>query len=95
MYVWAVLCVLQRDVNATSGTNMAAGLDAAYAQLENCETCTSAGPGVVENRVILITDAQPNEGMLAEEDFLAQVQSNADNNIFTTIIGVGLGMLSI
>lgn len=81
----------QRDVDATDSTNMAAGYDLASQQLTNCSACMSAGLASVENRIIMITDAQPNTGDWSEEGLLGRLHSNADKNIFTTIIGQCMG----
>ena len=45
-----------------------------------------------ENRVILITDAQPNRGRTSSGSLLNMVSKNAENEnkIYTTFIGVGL-----
>lgn len=74
----------------TSGTNLAAGLDAATAVLTGCEACTSASLADVENRIITITDAQPNESDITTEGLQARLEANAAKNIFSTFVGVGL-----
>ena len=43
-----------------------------------------------ENRIILITDAMPNTGMISDEGLLSYIKDNADKGIFTTFIGVGV-----
>jgi len=79
-----------KDVSATDSTNMQAGFDLATQQLTNCSECMAAGLDNAENRIIMITDAQPNTGDWSEEGLLDIMSSNADRNIFATIIGVGL-----
>ncbi|KAL4859210.1 Sister chromatid cohesion protein PDS5 B-B [Chlorella vulgaris] len=56
---------IERDIEATSSTNMQAGLDTATRELKGCRECLEANPQDTENRIILITDAQPNEGAIS------------------------------
>ena len=79
-----------RDVTATDSTNMAAGYDLATQQLTNCSACMESSLDQVENRIILLTDAEPNTGDWSQEGLLDRTRSNADQDIFTTVIGVGL-----
>jgi Ca-activated chloride channel homolog len=70
---------------------MAAGYDAGIDQLrEACPGCLGADPAAVENRVILITDAQPNQGALSDQELLNKLEAQARDGIYTTIVGVGL-----
>jgi hypothetical protein len=66
---------------------MQAGLDTATRELKSCRECLEANPEDTENRIILITDAQPNEGDISDDGLLARMKANAADNIFTTIIG--------
>lgn len=43
-----------------------------------------------ENRIIFVTDAMPNTGTTDKNSLLAMVQDQADKNIYTTFIGVGI-----
>ena len=43
-----------------------------------------------ENRIVLITDAEPNTGDFTTEGLAARLKANAADGIFTTIVGVGL-----
>lgn len=52
---------IDRDVADTSGTNLASGIDAATQEMKGCRACMEADRSSTENRVILITDAQPNQ----------------------------------
>jgi len=44
----------------------------------------------LENRIILITDAQPNEGDISVGGLVQRIISLQQSNIHTTVIGVGL-----
>jgi len=48
------------------------------------------GLEVYENRIIMITDAQPNTGSISSNTLAGLLQKNAKDDIFTTVIGVGL-----
>ena len=78
---------LQKDVNDTSSTNLEAGLEDAARQFTSCATCLSANLNDTENRLILITDAEPNMGDFSTEGLLARFKSLSDKNVFTTFIG--------
>ena len=78
------------DIQPAGSTNMAQGYDDATKQLKDCKQCMEAGLQNAENRIILITDAQPNSGDWTEQGFLARLKANAADNIFTTVVGVGL-----
>ena len=48
-----------------------------------------ASPADTENRIILITDAQPNQGDISDQGLLARLKANAADRIHTTLIGGG------
>jgi Ca-activated chloride channel family protein len=80
-----------RDVQPDGGTNQEAGLEMATQILTNCSDCLS--PGLqVENRILLITDAQPNTGDISQAGLGKMIRDNASKNIFLTLIGVGLDL---
>jgi Ca-activated chloride channel family protein len=81
-----------RDVQPLGGTNQEAGVEAATQILTNCTECTSPGLAAVENRIILITDEQPNTGDVSQAGLGKMVRDNASKNIFLTLIGVGLDL---
>jgi len=75
------------EITEQGSTNMEAGINEAtklFAELKN------ASPDVYENRIIFITDAQPNTGGASEENFTGLIKSNAADNIYMTFIGVGV-----
>jgi Ca-activated chloride channel family protein len=43
-----------------------------------------------ENRIIFLTDAQPNIGVLNEDSLLGMTQTNAEQDVYTTFIGIGV-----
>ena len=49
----------------------------------------AASPADTENRIILITDAQPNQGDISDQGLLARLKANAADRIHTTLIGRG------
>eukprot|EP01024_Parvocaulis_polyphysoides_P054992 TRINITY_DN5590_c2_g1_i1.p1 TRINITY_DN5590_c2_g1~~TRINITY_DN5590_c2_g1_i1.p1 ORF type:complete len:429 (+),score=64.13 TRINITY_DN5590_c2_g1_i1:38-1288(+) len=71
-------------------TNMEAGYSMATEQLTQCSECMEGGLELYENRIIMITDAQPNTGSISSDTLAGLLQKNAKDDIFTTIIGVGL-----
>lgn len=69
------------------GTNMEAGYRLGSDLLT---PLTNADPTLWENRMIFLTDAQPNTGAVDQTDLLALAQRNAEQRIYTTFIGVGV-----
>jgi len=49
-----------------------------------------ADPYEYENRIIFLTDAQPNLGDTSEHSLLGRLKGNADDRIYTTFIGIGV-----
>ncbi|MCB0124605.1 MAG: VWA domain-containing protein, partial [Caldilineaceae bacterium] len=71
----------------TGNTNVEAG----YRMATDLLTGVSSGdPASYENRIIFLTDAQPNSGALDERVLAGLVQSNAGQRIYTTFIGIGV-----
>ena len=75
------------QVEASGSTNLDAGLDMATNLFNKLEDTNAA---VYENRIIVLTDAQPNTGNTGRYNFFATVNSNAQNHIYSTFIGVGV-----
>lgn len=69
----------------TNSTSIEAGLTRAYGILEPV-----ADPGGAEDRVMLLTDAQPNVDATGTGSFMDLVRGGADDDIGTTVMGVGL-----
>ena len=75
------------EIEPSGGTNFEAGYKKATELFENNEQINA---DEYENRIIVITDAMPNEGITAKEDILEMVKNNSEKNIYTTFIGVGV-----
>ena len=75
------------DIQSTGGTNMSAGY---MLGTELLEELNSTDLTHYENRIIFLTDAMPNVGYIRDKDLLGMTKENADKNIFTSFIGVGV-----
>jgi Ca-activated chloride channel family protein len=75
------------DIQPTGGTNMGAGLTMATEMLQEY---TDVNSDEYENRIIFLTDAMPNTGVTADSDILSIAQENAEHNIYSTYIGIGV-----
>jgi Ca-activated chloride channel homolog len=76
-----------RDITPGGSTNLDAGLELATKQFRGLEEADSYE---YENRIIVLTDAQPNTGDYSLSGLTNVAESNADNRIFTTVIGIGV-----
>ncbi len=75
------------EIQANGGTNMAAGYEQAAKMLTQY---TQSDKSEYENRIIFLTDAQPNQGALSEDGLVGLSKKQAEKEIFTTFIGVGV-----
>lgn len=75
------------DIVAGGSTNLDAGIDMATRQLKGTSELNSYE---YENRIMVLTDAEPNTGDISSTNFMNEVEANADNHIYTTFIGVGV-----
>ena len=75
------------EVTPTGGTNMEAGYEHGASLLERLG---ELDPEEYENRIIFLTDAMPNTGAVEEGSLLGMVEAAAEQNIFTTFIGIGV-----
>jgi Ca-activated chloride channel family protein len=69
------------------GTNMEAGLRAGRRLLRGLET---ADPEQVENRIVFLTDAMPNQGATSEAGLAGLTRRYAEDRIYCTFLGVGV-----
>ena len=69
------------------GTNIEAGLELAYDQVS-----PEAGAAGVEDRVMLMTDAQPNVGATGLDSFMGMARFYAESDIGISVFGVGLDL---
>jgi Ca-activated chloride channel homolog len=75
------------DITAGGSTNLSAGLQLATDQFNNLSEVNSYE---YENRIIVLTDAQPNTGDYSSNGLLDITQQNASRRIYTTVIGIGV-----
>jgi Ca-activated chloride channel family protein len=75
------------DLNAGGSTNLSAGMDKATEQFYNLREVNSYE---FENRIIILTDAQPNTGDISSSGMMGTVKRNAEGRIYTTFIGIGV-----
>jgi Ca-activated chloride channel family protein len=75
------------DVTPGGSTNLDAGLDLATKQFRDLSEVDSSE---YENRIILLTDAQPNTGDYSGSGLAYAAERNAANRIYTTVIGIGV-----
>lgn len=75
------------ELTPQGGTNMAAGMKMAS---ELVTEYTDTNHAEYETRIIFLTDAMPNLGETSEEGMLGMARKNAEHNIYTTFIGIGV-----
>jgi len=75
------------EISAGGGTNMSAGFDAAMDLLEPHH---GADLSEVENRVVFMTDAMPNQGVTGEVDIVERFDDAAGKHVHSTFVGIGL-----
>jgi Ca-activated chloride channel family protein len=75
------------NVNAGGNTNLSAGMQLATDQFRNLREVNSYD---YENRIIILTDAQPNSGDFSAGGLVSLMQNNANSRIYTTFIGIGV-----
>jgi hypothetical protein len=64
-----------------------AGLDEGFAQLARHPGSIDGDPADVENRLIVLTDAEANCGDISEGGLLARIKAAAADRLYTTIVG--------
>ena len=74
------------QINPGGGTNLSAGIAAGTDQLRNF---AEVG-GTYENRMIILTDAEPNSGEFGAGGLGGMLARNAKSGIYTTFIGIGV-----
>jgi Ca-activated chloride channel family protein len=75
------------DLNAGGSTNLTDGLDMAAGQFRNLREVSSYD---YENRIVVLTDAEPNTGDFSLSGIASRMQTNAAGRIYTTFIGIGV-----
>jgi len=74
-------------IEESGSTNMEAGMKKATGLFGRY---LETNPSEYENRIIFLTDAMPNLGETGQDDLSSILKDNAERNIFTTFIGVGV-----
>jgi len=75
------------EIRANDSTNLAAGMELGTQLVDKY---SNYDPFDYENRIIFLTDAMPNTGETGERSLLRLLKDNAENNIYTTFIGIGV-----
>lgn len=75
------------ELGSRGGTNMEAGMQLGTELFNNF---IDSDPTQYENRIIFLTDAMPNTGMIDENGLFGMAKKNSENKIYTTFIGVGV-----
>jgi Ca-activated chloride channel family protein len=75
------------ELTERGSTNMSSGMELATKQYREF---LSANQDEYENRIIFLTDAQPNRGDTSDEGMFKLLENNADDGIYTTFIGIGV-----
>ncbi|QMU54891.1 MAG: VWA domain-containing protein [Nitrosopumilus sp.] len=75
------------QIYASGGTNMASGIQMGTSQFDEM---SDSNQFEYENRIIFLTDAMPNIGETRDDGLFGMIKDNADKNIHTTVIGIGV-----
>lgn len=75
-------------LRAEGSTNMEAGIQMATDMYD--EFLGYYDESEYENRIIFLTDAQPNTGNISRYGLLGMTDDNADNGLYTSFIGIGV-----
>jgi len=74
-------------IDADGGTNMAGGIQTG---LDMLDPYRSADRSEYENRIVVVTDAQPNIGDTTTRGLRGTLERAADANLHTSFVGVGV-----
>jgi Ca-activated chloride channel homolog len=75
------------DIEAGGGTDLSLGLEMATDQFRDLRETESYE---YENRIIVLTDAQPNTGEFSGAGLADMLSWNAGNRLYATFIGIGV-----
>ena len=75
------------QISDGGGTNMSSGMRLGTRMLEDVG---EIDPATEENRIVFLTDAQPNRGILGRGELTEVSAANAEQRINTTYVGVGV-----
>lgn len=75
------------DLRPCGGTSMELGLKTGISLYGNL---LNSDPEEYENRIIFLTDAMPNQGMVSKDSLLEIAKQNSSRRLYTTFIGIGV-----
>ncbi|MBI5061504.1 MAG: VWA domain-containing protein [Candidatus Aenigmarchaeota archaeon] len=75
------------ELGPRGSTNMEEGLVAATSLLDQYKGSDQTD---YENRIIFLTDAQPNTWVTGDKSLIGITKTNSENKIYTTFIGIGV-----
>ena len=76
-------------ITADGGTNMSSAIDCCSSLFD---IDSILNDNQYDNRIIFLTDGQPNEGNLGEEYFYSRIEQLSKHRIYITFIGVGIDL---
>ncbi len=76
-----------KEIRSEGGTNMTAGMEMGT---DLFDEYGNSDRDEYENRIIFLTDAMPNTGDISRQGMMGQTETNADNKIYSTFIGIGV-----
>jgi Ca-activated chloride channel family protein len=74
------------EIRPGGNTNMSSGMKLATELLDDYDN----DPYEYENRIVFLTDAMPNTGVIGSYSLLRLLNNNANDRIYTTFIGIGV-----
>ncbi len=77
------------EIHSQGGTNWKAGYDEGV-KLFTTKSEALTDQELYENRIIFLTDAMPNSGELDKGGLFDMIKDAADNEIYTSFIGIGI-----
>ncbi|CAF3915166.1 unnamed protein product [Rotaria sordida] len=77
------------EIHAGGGTNMSAAIDCSASLFDNNSLMTD---NEYNNRILFLTDAEPNQGDLDEKNFSSRIEQLAKHRVYTTFIGIGIDL---
>jgi Ca-activated chloride channel family protein len=77
------------QISATGGTNMSAAIDCCASLFDTDAVMSDTE---YDNRILFLTDAQPNDGNLGASHFYSRIEQLAKHRVYTTFVGVGIDL---
>ena len=76
-------------INSSGGTNMSAAIDCCSSIFDNNSIVKDHS---YDSRILFLTDAQPNDGQLGQDDFYSRIEQLAKHRVYMSFIGVGIDL---